>query len=551
MVAVPTVLGIASIRVYTVSEVSTDGLITREKLNIYNPLPQSPQVQFVPDRPGVIESGLTTARESLLPLVRTVKAACVSVKRESVNLYHAGEDVYYYLKDPPPGFLPRFGTITMAGLLGMFLARKGSHFKRLALPLGLMSAGASVCYPAQAVAVFKVTGKKVYSAGQWSSAAVSSLLTSKSQESVAKEIAASQPQAATEPNLESAVVEEAQSAPCHASEPISTTNSSAQSTVISETEVESAEEMSSVTLTKISPNQAPTETNTDLVVQSVPAETESAAPSEEPPAPVESEEPSALKPTSEDVSSEASAAELTPSLEPETVESAPVDPAPVESAPVEVESGPGEVTPVEAAPVDPALVESVPVEVAPVEVESVPVEVAPVEVESGPGEVTPVEAAPVDPAPVESAPVEVESVPVEVESGPGEVTPVEAAPVDPAPVESAPVEVESVPVEAASVEVESGSVEVTPVEAAPSIEELPAPKASDELAVVESAEREPAAEPELVSALEGTPTPTHTPPPEQPAAENSKGGSGFKPDPALLDFGQSNPEDEDLYSTRS
>lgn len=36
-------------------------------------------------------------------------------------------DVFYYLKDPPPGFLPRFGTITMAGLLGMFLARKGNH----------------------------------------------------------------------------------------------------------------------------------------------------------------------------------------------------------------------------------------------------------------------------------------------------------------------------------------------------------------------------------------------------------------------------------------
>ena len=32
MVAVPTVLGIASIRVYTVSEVSTDGLIAREKV---------------------------------------------------------------------------------------------------------------------------------------------------------------------------------------------------------------------------------------------------------------------------------------------------------------------------------------------------------------------------------------------------------------------------------------------------------------------------------------------------------------------------------------
>lgn len=39
-------------------------------------------------------------------------------------------DVYYYLKDPPPEFLPRFGTITMAGLLGMFLARKGTLTRR-------------------------------------------------------------------------------------------------------------------------------------------------------------------------------------------------------------------------------------------------------------------------------------------------------------------------------------------------------------------------------------------------------------------------------------
>lgn len=29
------------------------------------------------------------------------------------------------------------------------------------------------------------------------------------------------------------------------------------------------------------------------------------------------------------------------------------------------------------------------------------------------------------------------------------------------------------------------------------------------------------------------------------------GGTGFKADPALMDFGQASPEDEDLYSTRS
>lgn len=104
----------------------------------------------------------------------------------------------------------------------------GSQFKRLAVPLGLMSAGASVCYPAQTVAVFKVTlllqivisclcqqqaflfsefiytlivfcapkvtGKKVYAVGQWSSAAVSSLLTPKPQEPVAKEVPALHPE---------------------------------------------------------------------------------------------------------------------------------------------------------------------------------------------------------------------------------------------------------------------------------------------------------------------------------------------------------------------
>ncbi|XP_047441667.1 MICOS complex subunit MIC27 isoform X2 [Mugil cephalus] len=262
MVAVPTVLGIASIRVYTVNEAPTDGLVSRGKLNVYTPLPQSAQGKFVPESPGTIERGITTARESVLPVFQAVKGACISVKRGSVNLYHAGEDLFYYLKDPPPDFLPRFGTITMAGLLGMFLARKGSRFKRLALPLGLMSAGASVCYPAQAVAVFKVTGKKVYAAGQWSSAAVSSLFASK--EPLPKETAVSQPQSATVPNK------------------------SAQSSTVSGTEVESAEtdaavaskEMSPVTLTEIST----TETSTDPLTNAVPAET--SPPSEEQPSPV-------------------------------------------------------------------------------------------------------------------------------------------------------------------------------------------------------------------------------------------------------------------------
>uniref|UniRef100_A0A3P8R3Q0 MICOS complex subunit n=1 Tax=Astatotilapia calliptera TaxID=8154 RepID=A0A3P8R3Q0_ASTCA len=319
MVAVPTVLGIASLRVYSVNEAPADGLVTREKPNIYNPVLQSAQSKFVPESPGVIEGGVTTAREIVLPFVHAVKGACISVKRGSIDLYHAGEDLYYYLKDPPPGFLPRFGTITVAGLLGMFLARKGSRFKRLAVPLGLMSAGASVCYPAQAVAVLKVTGKKVYAAGQWSRAAASSLLASA--EPVAKETAASQPQP---PAAE------------ETSQPSSTTDTSAQSSTISDTEVKSAdpisdepivavitEEESSVTATEISPNQAPTETSTGII--SIDPCLSAPSP-EELLAPVESEEASDRKQASGDVSTDTSPSEPA-SSGPETIKAVPVESA--------------------------------------------------------------------------------------------------------------------------------------------------------------------------------------------------------------------------------
>ncbi|KAM3613250.1 uncharacterized protein V6R79_023004 [Siganus canaliculatus] len=451
MVAVPTVLGIASIRVYTVKEVPADGLVPREKLNIYTPLSSSAQLQFVPEKPGVIQSGLTTVRESIQPVAQAVKGAYVSVKRGSVNLYHTGEDVYYYLKDPPPEFIPRFGTITMAGLLGMFLTRRGSQLKKLAVPLGLMSAGASVCYPAQAVSVLKVTGKKVYAAGQWSSAAVSSLLTPKPKP---ESVTAPQPQAAPEAG--------------------STTESSVQNSSTPEAEVEPAkpDEAIAAVVTE--------EASTDPVTLSVSGEANGTVPTEEIPVPVQSEESTDTKQAEENVSTEASPDQATLSSEPEIVEAAP--------AAIEVSSA--EAAPVEASPA-----------------------------EAGAMEVSSSEAAPVEPA--------------SVEASPGEAAPAEPAPVDPAPVE--------------------------PSEVALPSEEPPSSKLSDEpsVPVIESAEPQPAPQPEVadspqVAAVEETPAPALTSPPAQePAPGSSKGGSGFKPDPAMMDFGQSSPEDEDLYSTRS
>uniref|UniRef100_A0A8C6NL83 MICOS complex subunit n=1 Tax=Nothobranchius furzeri TaxID=105023 RepID=A0A8C6NL83_NOTFU len=404
MVAVPTVLGIASIRVKTRNQVPADGLVSREGLSIYAPLPESAPARFFPESPGGIERGLTTAREGVLPLVQAVKGACVSVKRGWVHLYHVGEDAYYYLTDPPPGFLPRLGTITMAGLLGMFLARKGSRFKRLVVPVGLIGAGASVCYPAQAVAVLKVTGKSTYSAAQWSSSALSSLL------STSKPAAAGETphtQAATGPSPESVLTEEASASS-------STPDSSSQSAAVLEKEAGSSESVSvsdepvvAVTpeeeplVTHLAASQALPETSSGVSVQ-----TETYPPCEEA-APVGNEGGSDGTGPAGQASTDTRPAEPTVSVEPETVP-------------------------------DPSAEEFVLLSE--------------------------------DPSSPETSDM-------------------------------------------------------------PTVPSEPEPESTD-LGSVPG---------------EGTPPP----PAQQPAAENSKEGSGYKPNPALMDFGQSSPEDEDLYSTRS
>ncbi|KAK1804223.1 hypothetical protein P4O66_020259, partial [Electrophorus voltai] len=87
---------------------------------------------------------------------REVLGAFVSVKVMAVNLYHGGEDIYHFLKDPPSGFAPRVAVITVSGLAGVILARKGSRLKRLILPLSLTMAGFAMCYPIQTIAILKL-----------------------------------------------------------------------------------------------------------------------------------------------------------------------------------------------------------------------------------------------------------------------------------------------------------------------------------------------------------------------------------------------------------
>ncbi|KAL2077772.1 hypothetical protein ACEWY4_027276 [Coilia grayii] len=167
------VLGIASFRVHAVGETNVDRVLAPQQLSIYTPLPQT--FLYVDEQPGALQSGLGAVRVQLQSYLRTVKGSVLSLKARAVNLYNTGEDVYYYLKDPPSGFLPRVAFITGAGLTGLVLARKGSRLKRVLLPLGLASLGAGICYPAQALALLKVSGRRAVAVSQWSASAVSSL----------------------------------------------------------------------------------------------------------------------------------------------------------------------------------------------------------------------------------------------------------------------------------------------------------------------------------------------------------------------------------------
>ncbi|XP_065106624.2 MICOS complex subunit MIC27 [Paramisgurnus dabryanus] len=166
------VVGLGSFRIYSMSEKPTN-LISLKELSIYSP--DHSGVQFVEEQSGLVQSGLEAVRVGLQPYVRGIQNGFTSVKVGITSTYQAGEDTYHFLRDPPPGFLPRVGVITVSGLGGLILARKGSRLKKIVVPLGLATVGTAVCYPTQTVGVLKITGKKVYNVSSY----VASLFQSK------------------------------------------------------------------------------------------------------------------------------------------------------------------------------------------------------------------------------------------------------------------------------------------------------------------------------------------------------------------------------------
>ncbi|XP_010179447.1 PREDICTED: MICOS complex subunit MIC27, partial [Mesitornis unicolor] len=172
--AVSSGLSFLCVTVYAAAENESKGqLVKPNQLPIYRP----PRLKskYIEEQPGHLQKQFSSVRQTTSHYIGWCRNAFVFVKNGIMDSIQFGKDAYVYLKNPPREFLPKVGVITVSGLAGIVLARKGSRFKKIAYPLGLTTLGISVCYPAQSVVVAKVTGKKFLSASHQTYEAVRSL----------------------------------------------------------------------------------------------------------------------------------------------------------------------------------------------------------------------------------------------------------------------------------------------------------------------------------------------------------------------------------------
>ncbi|XP_043378028.1 MICOS complex subunit MIC27 isoform X2 [Chelonia mydas] len=192
LAAIPAGLAFVSINIYAATEEESKAQSVKpNQLPIYCVPPL--KSRYVEEDPGRLQVGFSTLRKTtshyvewckvparFFELLNPLQDAYVFVKNGIMDSIQFGKDTYVYLKNPPPEFLPKVAVITISGLTGLVLARKGSRVKKTAYPLGLATLAVSVCYPAQSVVLAKITGKKVYVTSHQTYEAIGSLWTKNS-----------------------------------------------------------------------------------------------------------------------------------------------------------------------------------------------------------------------------------------------------------------------------------------------------------------------------------------------------------------------------------
>ncbi|XP_048400486.1 MICOS complex subunit MIC27-like isoform X2 [Stegostoma tigrinum] len=147
--------------------------IKPEQLSVYTEPPTNSK--YVSEQPGWLLQRIIVVRQAFEPFAAQCKVVYNVMKNSTTNMVTFGKDAYIFLKDPPEGFFPRVGVITVSGLAGLILATRGSRVKKMVYPAGLASVGMAICYPQQAISVAKFSGQKMYAVSQGSYEAVRSL----------------------------------------------------------------------------------------------------------------------------------------------------------------------------------------------------------------------------------------------------------------------------------------------------------------------------------------------------------------------------------------
>ncbi|XP_078067418.1 MICOS complex subunit MIC27-like isoform X2 [Mustelus asterias] len=159
--ALPAGLGMVSYKVYASSKSPQDkDLIKPEQLSVYNE--PSTNSKYIIEQPGWLLQRISGVRRTVQPYAAQCKGAYNALKNSAENTIAFGKGAYVFLKDPPEGFFPRMGVITVSGLAGLILASRGPQFKKMLYPAGLATVGMAICYPQEAISVAKFSGQKMY-----------------------------------------------------------------------------------------------------------------------------------------------------------------------------------------------------------------------------------------------------------------------------------------------------------------------------------------------------------------------------------------------------
>ncbi|XP_033640714.1 MICOS complex subunit MIC27-like [Asterias rubens] len=133
-------------------EAKRQGVLPRN-LSIYDDAQVEYQINPV-DTSGYLYQAVSIVRQNVWTVSDSVQGAVEKVKQAYKFAEQKEKDIVEFVKTEE-GFYQRAGVITLAGLTGVVLARKGGMLRKIFYSGGLMTATASLCYPYQVVRITK------------------------------------------------------------------------------------------------------------------------------------------------------------------------------------------------------------------------------------------------------------------------------------------------------------------------------------------------------------------------------------------------------------